>query len=305
MFEPITRFVGRTSFKLKEASPTIATVAGITALIGAGVMLARSTREAEPILDELREDLASINNPNNHPLYMDEGAKQDARIQAYSHSVVELVKRYAPSVGLAVGGATLILWGHGVMRKRNAALAAAYTVVSNAFQAYRERVSRSYGEEAERNLYTGSVLLRKEEEDGTVRTAWWKDQEPTRPGKPSPASPYSFEFGPENGNWNRARPEWNLVFLRQRERYMNDMLKANGVVLLNDVLDGIGIPRTKAGLVVGWVWNGDGDNEVDFGLPEKGSSEEQDYFYFFNGEDSIFLDFNVDGVITDAFKDKE
>ena len=72
------------------------------------------------------------------------------------------------------------------------------------------------------------------------------------------------------------------------------MLQSRGHVFLNDVYDSLGIERSRAGSVVGWVLNGDGDNYVDFGIFEVDNRD------FVNGtERSILLDFNVDGVIFD------
>ena len=76
---------------------------------------------------------------------------------------------------------------------------------------------------------------------------------------------------------------------------MNDLLNLRGHVFLNEVYDALGIPRTSAGAVVGWVLNGGGDNYIDFGIYDASVEKRRD---FVNGrESSIFLDFNVDGVI--------
>ena len=64
-------------------------------------------------------------------------------------------------------------------------------------------------------------------------------------------------------------PEYNLMFLRQQERYATEKLRANGTLFLNEVYDMLDIPRTRAGQVVGWVYDEDnpiGDNYVDFGI---------------------------------------
>ena len=60
----------------------------------------------------------------------------------------------------------------------------------------------------------------------------------------------------------------------------------------------LGIPRSKAGQVVGWIYDPEnpvGDNFVDFGIYEADREKARD---FVNGyERSILLDFNVDGNI--------
>lgn len=89
--------------------------------------------------------------------------------------------------------------------------------------------------------------------------------------------------------------EYNMLFLKTQQNYCNSLLKVKGHLFLNEVYDILGIARTKAGEVVGWVYdekNPIGDNVVDFGLMH-------DYNYdFINGYNyTTILDFNVDGNI--------
>ena len=56
----------------------------------------------------------------------------------------------------------------------------------------------------------------------------------------------------------------------------------------------LGLPRTQAGQLVGWV-KGQGDDFVDFGIFDGDDMKHRD---FVNGyERSILLDFNVDGIV--------
>ena len=91
------------------------------------------------------------------------------------------------------------------------------------------------------------------------------------------------------------------MFLRGRQQYANDLLMARGHLFLNEVYDMLDIRRTKAGQVVGWVYdpenNTKGDNYVDFGIYNVYRQPNRD---FVNGhESSILLDFNVDGSVLD------
>ena len=89
--------------------------------------------------------------------------------------------------------------------------------------------------------------------------------------------------------------EYNLMFLRRQQDYANEVLKCKGYLFLNDVYAMLGIPKTKAGQVVGWKWNSDGDNYVDFGIYDVTDERKR---AFVNGyERNILLDFNVDGNI--------
>ena len=90
----------------------------------------------------------------------------------------------------------------------------------------------------------------------------------------------------------------NLYFLRAQEEYANNRLVSRGYLFLNEVYESLGIPPTKAGQIVGWIYDKDkpnGDNFVDFGIYDIHRETNRN---FVNGyERSILLDFNVDGPI--------
>lgn len=108
-------------------------------------------------------------------------------------------------------------------------------------------------------------------------------------------SPYSRVFDSSCSTTWTTNPEYNRMFLKDQERYANDMLKRKGYLFLNDVYQMLGMPETKAGQVVGWIYDEkypNGDNFVDFGIDDIRNNE------FINGiENTVILDFNVDGNI--------
>lgn len=132
-------------------------------------------------------------------------------------------------------------------------------------------------------------------DDGSVRVS---DQSSTKVfSKNVPyVSIYARFFNDANPNWTKSS-EYNLTFLKLQERYANDCLKKQGYLFLNDVYEMIGLPRSKAGQVVGWLYHKDkpmGDNRVDFNLYADYNQN------FINGiENTPLLDFNVDGCIVD------
>lgn len=84
--------------------------------------------------------------------------------------------------------------------------------------------------------------------------------------------------------------EYCLMFLKYQERYANDILRECGHLFLNEVYDMLGLPRTVAGQVVGWMY--DENKHVSFNIYSKDNSE------FINGSRTeVLLDFNVDGNI--------
>lgn len=107
---------------------------------------------------------------------------------------------------------------------------------------------------------------------------------------------YARYFNEKCPAWTN-NSEMNIHFLRTKEQYATDLLKSRGYLFLNEVYDMLGIPRSKAGQVVGWMYdetNPFGDNCVDFDIYSQQNTE------FINGyKNSALLDFNVDGIILD------
>lgn len=254
---------------------------GITGVVASGALLVKQTLTVEPMINDhkIRLDQAK-NTPDSSDKVV---------TQVYIHTAKEMVVHYGPAVSVGLLGLTAILVSNGILERRNAALVAAYQTVSTAFGEYRRRVQEEIGEERERDVYLG---IRKEEvkdeETHEVKS------EHTIETDPNKISPYAKFFDEYNQYWMKT-PEYNLLFLRQKQSYFNDLLYARGHVFLNEVYKELGIPETQAGAIVGWTIDPEGDNYVDFGIYELHSQEARD---FVNGyEKSIRLDFNVNGPI--------
>lgn len=116
--------------------------------------------------------------------------------------------------------------------------------------------------------------------------------------KPDKQSQYARFYDETCEYWEKDATN-NYMFLRTQQVYANDLLRSRGYVFLNEVYDMLGMVRTKAGQIVGWVYDKEnpvGDNYVDFGLTQ-GKSSSMEHIESFNK--AILLDFNVDGVILD------
>jgi hypothetical protein len=188
------------------------------------------------------------------------------------------------------------------------ALAAAYATVDKSFKAYRGRVVERFGEEVDYQLRHNVKVKEIEEtvtdENGNEKTIV-KTVNVVNPEDVSDYARFFEEFTrDEDGNviknpyWE-SDGQYRLMFLKSVERYMNDRLRSTKRVFLNEVYEALGLPKSKAGQIVGWVYNAEnpvGDNYIDFGLYKS----EQNYSDFVYGErEAILLDFNVDGNIWD------
>lgn len=284
------KVAGRGMLLVKKHSPEILTTVGIVGVVASAVMASKATLKLEPVVEKIKngkDEAKSFLEDEMFPEYDKERHnKEVARV--YVKGAVELSKLYGPSITLGLSSIACIIGAHGIMRKRNVALAAAYKAVETSFSEYRKRVIAELGEEKEEDVYIGRQQVEIVDENGKKKKVTKVD--------PNGISAYARFFDEYSDNWSKT-PEYNLLFLKAQQNYANDLLHARGHVFLNEVYDMIGIPRSQAGQVVGWVISKDGDNFIDFGVYDFDNTGSH---AFVNGhERSILLDFNVDGVIYD------
>jgi len=284
--------LGRSGLVLKKYSPEILTTVGIAGMVGTTVLASRATLKLHPIVEQIREEKANANYSAEQEI-LDTGSynkKEHTKAVAkiYVHGAVEVSKIYGPTITLGISSIACIIAAHGIMHRRTVAIAAAYKALETSFVEYRKRVIDLIGEKKEQDLRLGSQVSEITDENGKTKKVTTLD--------PIGYSPYAKFFDELSSNWSKT-PEYNLLFLKAQQNYANDLLKSRGHVFLNEVYDMIGVPRTQAGQVVGWVISKEGDNFVDFGIY---NFDSQGSHMFVNGlESSILLDFNVDGIIYD------
>ena len=295
-----TRAINKVSFQIKKHSPEILVVAGVVGTVTSAVMACKATTKAGDILEEHHEQMESINEvvAMDRDDYTEEDHKKDTLI-VYTQTAVKFVKLYGPSIILGTLSLACIVESHNILRKRNVALAAAYATVDKGFKEYRNRVVERFGKEIDHELKYN--IKAKEFETVTVDEKGKEKvkKEIVNVADPNLYSDYARFFDESCAGWSKDA-EANFTFLKCQQNYANDKLKAQGYLFLNDVYKMLGIPATKAGQVVGWIYdekNPIGDNFVDFGIL---NVDVERVRAFVNGyERNILLDFNVDGNILD------
>ena len=305
LMNTVTRGFHKIGFAAKKHSPELFLIGGIAAGVATVVMACKETPKALQIVEEHKKNTLMIRDcMGDQGLiesgeYSEEQGQKDLFIQ-YVHTGVGLAKTYAPALALGALSIGCILTSHNVMKKRNLALATAFTALDKSFKGYRSEVVERFGEEVDKQLALG--IKPKEVEEKTVDENGNEVVTKTTKNVVDPLSiysPYAKFFDAGCSGWE-DNPEYNLMFLRAQEKYVNDLLKSRGYVFLNEVYDALGIPRTEAGQFVGWVYepeNGDYDNYISFGIYDVNKENCKD---FVNGyEPTILLDFNCDGNIID------
>ena len=282
----VVRKASRASLIAKKYSPIAMTAAGIVGVVVASVMACKATLKLEEVVADAQTEIENVHIDQELQPQVDHRREL---AMAYGRSAFNFAKLYGPSVVVGSVAISGLIGGQTIMWKRNTGLALAYEAVSKSYEAYRARVVEDLGQDRDRDYARGTIKNIKEVDSEGNETVNEVDN-----GRPYNASEYARFYDDGSKNWSKL-PENNLLFLRSVQNHMNDLLNLRGHVFLNEVYDALGIPRTSAGAVVGWVLNGGGDNYIDFGIYDASVEKRRD---FVNGrERSIFLDFNVDGVI--------
>lgn len=300
-------------FQIQKKSPELLVAAGIAGVVVSAVMACKATIKASEVAEEAKETIDEIHEIEEKGItragnpYSIEDTKKDLTT-TYLQTGVKYAKLYAPSVILGAASITCIVASHRVLKKRNIALAAAYTTLDKSFKEYRGRVMERFGEQVEKeiryNIKAKEIKKTVVDETGKKEKVKEVVDTPAVDGwDPSQYSPYARRFDETHPNWTK-NPEMNRFYLKARQAQANDMLKARGHLFLNEVYDMMGFPRTKAGAVVGWLYDPKrpelGDSYVDFGMYEIQEGEDFESYV-----KSYILDFNVVGDITNDIADHQ
>lgn len=281
----------------RQHAPEILIVGGIFAGIGCTVAACIATTKMSDVIGEAQTELENIDKCLADPEvkadpYTPEEAKKD-RARVYLRAAGKTAKLYLPAALLGASSVAGILGGSGILNKRNASLAAGLAASTASAKELRDRIIERYGEDVYKELKYGVKSSEVKEttldEDGKKKTV---KKTITTVDEGKVFEGYQRCFDCHNPFWDKDMA-YNWMFLRFRQNYFNDKLRADKYVFLNDVLEELGFPKTRAGQEVGWVYDPDNpncDNYIDFGAFEAVMSEN-------GGNRVILLDFNVDGSV--------
>lgn len=253
----VTRGIGKVKLTTIKYSPEILLTAGIISGAATIFFAAKGTLKAEEVIDKHREKINKIHEAKE-AVTVEEYTEKDAQIdtvKAYVQTGVNFAKIYAPALIFGGVSLTCILASHGIMKKRNVALAATLATVRTAFDEYRGRVVRDLGQQMDNHFLYDTVeeVVEKEVTDpetGKTKKKKEKIQVPTV------TSVYSRFFDAGNPNWEKDGSA-NYLFLRSQMLYLQNKLIRDGYLFLNDVYKQLGIPITIAGQSAGWIYDFD------------------------------------------------
>jgi hypothetical protein len=301
----VKRSLSMAGLALRKYAPEILVGTGLLAGVGATIFACKATLKAQKIVAELKEEVGQIEGESasitsaadnsNMKIHAFSKEQQQAITQIYSKKIVQLLRVYGPAILLTGASIGCILSAFKILKTRNAALVCALAAVESAYDKYRQAVAEEHGMEGDLKFLERAKKLA----DGQLREIALENDDILTDEidrKRGLHSPYGKWFDKGNRNWDPNRT-YNYRWLEAIQANMNDILRGDGYLMLNDVYYRLGLPKTSEGQYVGWVYkrNGQNDGFVDFGLDSRLKLAE------FNGRDpaDYYLDFNVDGIVSD------
>lgn len=286
-------------YEAGKKSPEILMIIGGVSIIGGVILAATATLKVDQALEETKETILKIHETVDNELveYDEKDSKKDLMV-VYLRAGLNMAKLYAPALLFTSAGIICMLSANNILRKRNAALAASYTALVTSFSKYRQRVSDKYGVQAEHdirfNVVTDKISETIIDAKGKEKTVDTEVKVATLDG----FSDFAVAFNKYTSTDWKQNSEYRDMFLNSQEAYVNDLLRINHRLFLNDVYQALGMPITKAGQLCGWIYDKDhpiGDNRIVF-------TRIEDYYVKMPDgslEKSVIIDFNCDGAIID------
>ena len=300
-----TKAAGSSGLFLKAHAPEILVWGGVAGFGLTVVGACKATGKAHEILEAKEDALEENDSALRAGLITEKEHDENAKI-IRKNTKWMLVKAYTPTATGMVVSVILVLGGYRMINGRLVKTAAAYKLLEDGFGRYRENVRDEFGEETDWRMLNGvkpERLLAAEEEREANREAEADRKRKKRnreKRRDSYQEIYSQIFDQYSDRWRRSwTPDQVLEYLRQKQREANDMLHIRKHVFVNEVYDLLGLDRTEAGAVCGWILTRNNpDSHIDFGLDAIPESELRKILAAERNEDiSIRLHFKPDGLI--------
>lgn len=270
----LTGKLGKTGIILKAKSPEILIGTGIVLVLGGTYMACRATSKAKDVIQKRNDEIEEIKYREAEELGQlpETCAEQEIKVVrketksdifvAHVRCGWELTKLYTPAIAMEAAGIGCFLGAHGIMRKRNAALMAAYEATDKAYKRLKE--------ERDKGLLTDGTECKEGE-----KLVEKKDEDQKNCPFNSDLGPWAFMFDEDCNVW---KPSDSTILMEAKavERSLTNRLNAGRTIFLNDIRTAFGedIPGPNLeGQIICWDKTL-GDTEIDLGLPRS-----EDYIF--------------------------
>lgn len=237
-----------TSF-ISKNSPYILSGTGAIAITAGSIVLAKKARKAKDTIDDkVAHDIMTTKYAIENDKIKEVGTEKDYRkkiVKVYTKSAWEYTKYYIAPVMLVAGGVACMFSAMLIQTKRLRIMSAAYTALAASFNEYRDRVRAVVGDEKEEDIFKGVVR----DEKGNIVS-----ENPIDAKYLDGAETFSRLFGDGNSVFWSKDTRLCVLTLQGAESNLNQLLREQGFVTLNDVWKELGMRPSEEGMYLGWRW---------------------------------------------------
>ncbi len=256
--------------KLQDKAPELLSIGGIAGFVVATVLACRATWKSKDKIEECKEVCAELESDVANQVVDVETAKR-CKKEIVVKTAAVTAKEFLPAAIVMTASIYCSVKSNKLHSNRTAAATAAVATLSNMFERYRRNVIADQGAEKDLEYRLGSKneVVEREyvDENGKKK----KSKETIKVIDPNDFTNDSFckVFDASSGFYEDSA-EYNISFLKAKEKELNRQLKRKGYLFLNDVLESIDLPAMAAGQFMGWLHEKDnrlnGPNSFSFNM---------------------------------------
>lgn len=252
----------KVSLEVSKNSPAIFTVLGVVGLGATAVFSYKAAKKVEVIVEHIEEVNA------------DEELELDK---------VEVGKDIIGALALpvATGAASIacIILSYNIQNNRIAGLAAALGTATAEHRYYKEKMKEELGEKKYNDIMKPTKVVERETEDKNGKVK--KSKAEVRQNVPSLHGLW-FDQSTEYASDDH---DYNMAFINSVANELDVRMFRRGFLLLNEVYEGLGFERTRAGALIGWTTSGESRFDIETSVTQceveaNGAKEPQIYVHW-------------------------
>ena len=284
-------------------------------LVGFGLTIfetVKATNKTNEILEEKNRRSSVYAEALDYPIGYGPDEYENDISDLNRRTKIAIIKAWLPVGTLAVASGASILCGYKIINGRYVATAAAYKGLENFIGRYRGNVTERFGKDVDWELAndvkadTLEKAMKEREENRKIDEENKGKKIGKKRHKTAYQDIYCGIFDNYSDRWQRYwTAEQVLEYLKFKQNQLNDMLRVRKHVFVNEVYDMLGLERTTAGAVNGWILTRTNpDSHISLGIDEMPADELRAILSTHRNDDiRVKIRLNPDGLIYNMIED--
>lgn len=288
MKEKFIKVISTVKLVAKRHTPELLLGGALIAGTATVITACKANTKAKNLKEEFENEQHMINRILNDPEknITEEESEQMCKKASITYGL-NLVKTYSVPTVLYVTTIACVFASYKIQKNRQVALSSALLATSTAYNTLMDRLKEGAAAGLTAKEVMNGVRVKEVVNDETGEISYEKYIAKIE-------GPVQVRFDRSCLTWTKDKFQ-NESTLRCEGYHLNDKLRLDGYVFLNDVYERLGMPKTKEGQILGWMY--DDNAYIDLGIVDCAELDGPEY------DDNAFeLTINVQGDILTKFK---